>query len=248
MPNETVYIALDFGNTRVKCFVEDLRLLAAFTYDDGSWCDRLVSIILNECGSKNAIIGISSVNPEMSLRCAEELQKVGLHIENTANIILERKLIDCSAISGMGDDRLHGLLGALELAKPPLITIDCGTAITFNVLDEHGICLGGAIIPGFSTMLNALHNQASLLPALKPVKTASLIGKTTKDAIMSGVNSVLAGGIKTMLTEYPNAAIIIMGGDGELLQSLLSPDIAKKSHYVENGIARGIFRALKLGI
>lgn len=51
----------------------------------------------------------------------------------------------------VGCDRLADIAGAISRYPLPLITIDLGTATTFNVLDENRRFLGGLILPGVGT-------------------------------------------------------------------------------------------------
>ena len=46
----------------------------------------------------------------------------------------------------------------------PAVSIDFGTAITFEVLEEDGNFTGGAILPGRQLMRHALHDHTALLP------------------------------------------------------------------------------------
>src|SRR5579859_862326 len=48
----------------------------------------------------------------------------------------------------VGADRLANALGALDKYRPPIIVVDLGTATNFDVVDQHGVYLGGAIMPG----------------------------------------------------------------------------------------------------
>ena len=56
----------------------------------------------------------------------------------------------------VGCDRLADIAGAISRYPLPLITIDLGTATTFNVLDENRRFLGGLILPGVGTAHRAL--------------------------------------------------------------------------------------------
>lgn len=60
----------------------------------------------------------------------------------------------------MGKDRLVDAAYAAAKFPLPVITVDLGTATTFNVVDEDRVFRGGVICPGLSTGLRALGSAA----------------------------------------------------------------------------------------
>ena len=74
-----------------------------------------------------------------------------------------------------------------DLYKGNLIIIDFGTATTFDVVGKDGAYLGGAIAPGVSVSIKALHDAAAALPYVDVRRPDNVIGKNTKDCIQSGV-------------------------------------------------------------
>lgn len=89
--------------------------------------------------------------------------------------------------SEAGSDRLVNALAAIGRHKPPLIIVDFGTATTFDIVDEEGAFAGGIICPGVNLSLDALHNAAAKLPRIAIEPPAHVIGRTTVDAMRSGV-------------------------------------------------------------
>ena len=59
------YIALDFGNSRVKCYAQGPQLLGTFAYSATEWDSELHAIIMNYVQEEECLIGISTVNPVM---------------------------------------------------------------------------------------------------------------------------------------------------------------------------------------
>jgi type III pantothenate kinase len=113
----------------------------------------------------------------------------------------EQKIINFSKINGIGNDRKLGLIGALTYSDPPLITIDCGTATTINYLDENYICQGGAIIPGIFTQLRSLIEHTSSLKRIRLEEPSELLGKSTNEAISSGIINGTIGAIKFFINK-----------------------------------------------
>ncbi|MBQ2362896.1 MAG: type III pantothenate kinase, partial [Bacteroidaceae bacterium] len=69
--------------------------------------------------------------------------------------------------AGMGADRVAADIGARSIySDRPLLVIDAGTCITFDVIDTDGTILGGAISPGIHLRLKAMHEHTAALPLL----------------------------------------------------------------------------------
>ena len=88
----------------------------------------------------------------------------------------------------VGQDRLVAAYAAYTIYHKgtPLVVIDFGTALTFDVVSKNGAYLGGLIAPGMEMALNALSEKAALLPKVRLVKPSFILGKTTKDSMASG--------------------------------------------------------------
>lgn len=88
----------------------------------------------------------------------------------------------------LGADRLVNAVAAYEAVGGPVIVIDFGTAITFDVASPEGEYVGGIIAPGIEISMEALTQRAAALPKIDlTLEPRSLIGKGTVDAIRSGV-------------------------------------------------------------
>ncbi|MEA2297373.1 MAG: type pantothenate kinase [Solirubrobacteraceae bacterium] len=87
----------------------------------------------------------------------------------------------------LGADRLVNAVAAYELFRSACIVVDFGTAITYDAVSAEGEYLGGIISPGVEISLDALSSRAAKLPKIDLGEPRSLIGKTTVDAIRSGV-------------------------------------------------------------
>jgi type III pantothenate kinase len=65
--------------------------------------------------------------------------------------------------------------------------VDFGTAITYDAVSAAGEYLGGIITPGVEISIDALYKRAAKLPKVELAEPRSLIGKSTVDAIRSGI-------------------------------------------------------------
>ncbi|MDE2239497.1 MAG: type III pantothenate kinase [Rhodospirillales bacterium] len=88
---------------------------------------------------------------------------------------------------GVGADRLLNALAAHAHYQGPLVVVDFGTATTFDVVDETGAYIGGAISPGINLSIEALHQAAARLPRIGIGRPHMVIGRDTVPAMQSGV-------------------------------------------------------------
>ncbi len=99
----------------------------------------------------------------------------------------------------IGADRLVNAVAAFEKVKGACIVVDFGTAITYDPVSASGEYLGGIITPGVEISIEALTARAAALPRIDISPPRSLIGKTTIDAIRSGVVYGFAGQVDAIV-------------------------------------------------
>lgn len=87
----------------------------------------------------------------------------------------------------VGFDRLVNGYAGFRLYGAPLIIVDFGTAITFDVILKNKAYLGGLILPGLEISLDALANNTALLPRIKLTQPKEFIGRDTKNSMLSGI-------------------------------------------------------------
>lgn len=123
----------------------------------------------------------------------------------------------------VGQDRLVNAYAGLKIYNAPLIIVDFGTAITFDLVSEKGAYLGGIIVPGLNISLEALFEKCALLPKVNLSNPKSLIGKDTKTSILSGILNgfgCLCDGLILKLKKQFNKKPIVIatGGNVELMR------------------------------
>jgi type III pantothenate kinase len=89
--------------------------------------------------------------------------------------------------SQVGSDRIVVAVAALAKRQAPLILIDMGTATTVEVIEPKNRYMGGVIMPGARTSLDALTRSTAQLPAINMDKPGSIIAKNTVDSMRSGI-------------------------------------------------------------
>ncbi len=102
-------------------------------------------------------------------------------------------------IEEVGADRVVNALAARSLFGFPCIVVDFGTATTFDVVDRHGNYIGGAILPGIKTGFRAMHSFTAKLPDLEFKLARTAIGRSTAEAMRSGVYFGAIGQIRELL-------------------------------------------------
>jgi type III pantothenate kinase len=99
----------------------------------------------------------------------------------------------------VGADRIVNSVAAYEMFGGPVISVDFGTATTFDCVSSAGEYLGGVIFPGIHTSMEALFTRTSMLHRVEIVRPKSVIGKTTTSAIQSGLLFGFAGMVDSMV-------------------------------------------------
>lgn len=129
----------------------------------------------------------------------------------------------------LGPDRIVNSIAVTHAYKQPTLVIDCGTAITIDLIDGNGVFDGGMIAPGVQTSLNALTHFAPSLPDVELVAPRNLIASNTVECIQSGVVYGAAAMIDSVIDRVkkfnPNIEVVITGGHSNLLAPLLTSSV-----------------------
>ncbi len=237
----------DIGNTEVKiCFYYNgtkKRYLFKTSSVNKKFLKKKFNFLKKKIYLKKAII--SSVVPKTynqfkkifyalyKVNCVE-LKKFNL--SKLINIKVNKKEI--------GSDRLANAISVLN-RKNNFIVVDFGTATTFDVIIKNNY-LGGVIAPGVDMSLDNLIKKASLIPNIKFNKAKSIIGKNTKQAVLSGffwgytglINSIILKIKKKTNQKYK---IIFTGG----LAHLFNEDIKDKITVDKNLTINGLIKVSK---
>jgi type III pantothenate kinase len=99
----------------------------------------------------------------------------------------------------VGADRIVNSVAAFELYGGPCVVVDFGTATTFDAVSANGEYLGGSIAPGVEISTGALVNAGAMLRRVEYTPPRNVIGKTTVEAIQSGVIYGFAGQVDAIV-------------------------------------------------
>jgi len=125
----------------------------------------------------------------------------------------------------VGADRIGNAVAAYERTHGPSIVVDFGTATTFDYVTGRGEYLGGVIVPGIGISLDALFTRTAKLPRVELVKPPRVVGRTTVQAIQSGIifgYTALVDGLVARIRQEndPAARVLATGG----LAALIAPE------------------------
>jgi type III pantothenate kinase len=136
--------------------------------------------------------------------------------------------IDYPNPESIGADRLANAAACARLYGIPAIVVDFGTAVTFDVLSAKRTYIGGVIAPGLSAMTNYLHEKTALLPQVTLKEPKSAVGRSTRDAMLSGAVHGYRGLIREILTQITaenfrgkKPVVVATGGDAKLIAGKL---------------------------
>lgn len=141
----------------------------------------------------------------------------------------------------VGIDRLLSAAAAFDSGGGPVIVADLGTAATVDLVSGEGTYLGGAIAPGVRLSLDTLHLKTSLLPRIDLSAPASVLGRTTPDAILAGVVFGTCGMVEGLVRRISGEAggpcrTLLTGGDAAFLSPLLAVPHDLDPHLVLRGL------------
>lgn len=192
-------LLLDIGNSTIVVALANDENAICNTWRFKTRKEETVSFFRNELqsgfhkfhisASDISSIIISSVVPEVNDDISQAINDIIGVTPHFFTISDAKKIIDIDieAPSQLGKDRLADAVAAAAIYGVPAIIIDMGTATTVGIVNEKSCFVGGMIIPGVKTSLNALSSRASQLPAINIEKPQHMIGRNTLECMQSGI-------------------------------------------------------------
>ncbi|TAJ14281.1 type III pantothenate kinase [Marinilabiliaceae bacterium JC017] len=233
-------LVIDQGNTHIKYGVFDKRQL--LHSDSVDFLDKtLIAKLQQKYHFEKAII--SSVVSNEPGKLFEIVQKT---IPNTIWLSHLTPLPftwTYKTPETIGKDRLAAVAGAIEyFPHKDTLIIDAGTAITYEFVTHKAQYQGGNISPGLKMRFSSLHHFTSQLPLLTPSPDHAFFGKSTKEAIIAGIQNGITyeidGYISTLKLSHPDVCVLITGGDAEFFARKLKNPIFVHLNLVLIGLNR----------
>jgi type III pantothenate kinase len=238
-----VLLAVDVGNTQTHLGVFDraeLRHEWRASTEPTRTADELALLFgeflsLVDLSFSRQITGvaISSVVP----RATQELRDMTLRYFGFPAVVVEPGTKTGLAVlydnpREVGADRIaNGVAAHAMWPEDPVIVIDFGSALVFDVITADGAFAGGAIAPGIDTSLTALFQSTAQLRRVELVTPESVIGKSTvtniQSGLMYGTAALVDGLIERMTKEVgADARTVATGG--------FAPTVIENCHRVEH--------------
>jgi type III pantothenate kinase len=237
-------IAVDIGNSRMKwglfIFGRPALIASLPPADQEAW-DRQI-----DAWTPGARVNwaVSSVNPENSesflawIRLREFSPPVVL---DDPSLLPLRVGLDRP--QGAGIDRLLNAVAVNDRrpSRTPAVIVDAGSAITVDAVSADGAFLGGTIAIGLALAARGLHEFTYWLPQLSVTAAPPAVGKSTAEAMQSGLFWGTVGAVKELIARVaanlPGEPVVYLtGGDSELLAPHLARPVERVPELTLHGI------------
>ncbi len=233
-------IIIDQGNSRTKCTLfegEEMQKSIAF---DINQPDQIEAYIKQVKPLHNGIIAsVSPLKDSLINTLRAHTNKLILFDHNTPLPIKNKYQTPHT----LGVDRIVGAMEAyMQCPNTPALSIDLGTALTFDFVTAQGQYMGGSISPGLRMRLKALHRFTHKLPLVEVKEQHAAWGANTQDAIWTGVaNGIqyeIEGQIAYFQGKHPDIRIFLTGGDMKYFENKLKNSIFAEPFLIEKGLNR----------
>jgi type III pantothenate kinase len=239
-------LLFDIGNTNTHLgLAKARRVIHRGNIPTALWFDGEAKALLNKLVGPAEIeaVVLCSVVP----RALPHVRKAIRQLWNLTPFELTAKTlrglgIDYPRPDTIGPDRLANALAARHRFGAPVIVVDFGTAVTFDVVDGAGNYAGGIIAPGLAAMTEYLHEKTALLPRIEIRELNTVIGKSTEQAMLIGAVHGYRGLIRELLLELRRELkthrlpVVATGGCARLISARLSEITAVEPNLTLEGL------------
>ena len=229
-------LLFDIGNTNTHVGVaDDRRVLRQINVPTRAWFGGNAGSLVKKFAGREKIAGaiLCSVVP----RATPVVRKTVFTLWDLNALELTPKTvrgvgIDYPKPQTIGPDRLANAVAAKFYFGAPVVVVDFGTAVTFDVVNRAGKYVGGIIAPGLAAMTDYLHEKTALLPKIKIREVKAIVGKNTEQAMLIGAVHGYRGLIRGLLAELQRELklkklpVVATGGYAKLIAAGL-PEISE---------------------
>lgn len=236
-------LVIDIGNTNTKLAVFKGKTLVSFQAI-AALNTAFLTHLIAEYEIKHATV--SSVKPEdPELVSVLKAHTQYLPFSTQLNTGIQNHY---QTLPTLGQDRWAKMI-AIHQSFPGenYLVIDCGTCITYDVLDADEQYFGGSISLGIQMRFQALHHFTGKLPLVSWNREIQEIpdGTSTDTAItngvLQGVVNEVEGFIALNNNKYKDLKVVITGGDAaflldQLKNSIYANQISQDPYLVLKGL------------
>jgi len=225
-------LAVDVGNTNLTlgvyrdgAWVADWRLKTDTSQSVDGWgvlFRNLFSLSELNIADVNGII-VASVVPLLD----RSLEEMARRYFDTQPLFVTPALetgitVKTDHPAEVGADRIVNNVAAFARFGGPCISLDFGTAITFDCVSEAGEYLGGAICPGIGISSEALFSRTARLPQIDVREPDTVIGANTIAMLQSGLYYGTIGMVDAILERMlavmgPDTKLVATGGEAGII-------------------------------
>ena len=225
MAQEFDYLLIDISNSFTKIVLSSSESLgdSIITIPTYEINEKTLGDLLRDSNNADLSVILSSVVPALNSKVENVFGRAKiLEVSSSVNIGCE---IDYPDPNSIGSDRLANVAAAISLYGAPVVIVDLGTAVTFDVVSSKKSYIGGVIAPGLAAMTDYMFDNTALLPKINFDEPSSVIGKSTKDAMLSGAVIGYRGLVKEVIhsifneLDNPSTQVIATGGYAQLISS-----------------------------
>ncbi len=231
-------LVIDAGNTKIKYAVFDgASLLWQASDVEENFTEKIKSIFHTYPGIKQGIVSSVIDFDKKKLLALTVFCKIHL-LSHQSKFPLK---ISYATPNSLGMDRLALATAAFyKYPESNVLVIDAGSCITYDMVNDFGEYLGGAISPGLNMRYKALHAQTQKLPLLHPEEFFDFIGNSTSSSIHSGVQTGIIHEIEGVIGLYQrrfkDLTVILTGGDAQFLSKRLKNTLFANSNFLLEGL------------
>jgi len=141
----------------------------------------------------------------------------------------------------LGIDRWLAMLAAWNRYQSELCVIDCGSAVTIDIISDTGIHQGGYIIPGSHLMQQALARDTAGITLPENTPLSDCPGLTTAECVVNGTVIAVVASIEYIARNTATAdkdllPCVITGGGADKVMEKISIPCRHEPHLVMEGI------------
>lgn len=231
-------LVIDIGNTLIKYAVfENRRMIYDQVSESGLFLSKIKEIFEHHPKINYAILSSVGKIDKTEKDIVSLFCKV--HVLSSASKVPFKN--SYATPQTLGVDRLALATAAFyQNPRGNTLAIDAGTCITYDMVNNAGEYVGGAISPGVRMRYRAMHNQTAGLPLLEPEELLDFVGNSTPSCMHSGVINGVAcevdGVIDQYRARYQDLTVILTGGDAHFFAKRLKNTIFANSKFLLEGL------------
>lgn len=236
---------IDLGNSRLKWAVDQGKSLSpmqVLEYPGNKLYEQLIPAWKTLTPAEN--IWVASVASELAF--VQLTDWLAEHWK-LAPRIMEVSPPDCGLTCGyrqprqLGVDRWAAMIAAFAACPDGVCVVDCGTAVTLDVVNGQGQHLGGYILPGINTMQQTVLRETAINMDAMPSAVALEWGDSTASCIQLGTRKSIVALIEQTIERMQargicDPGLVLTGGQMELIKPLLQIDHQHREALVLEGI------------